>query len=1247
MWAVVSLLLSAAAPVFAAQFELPMFFFENTGQAESSVRYIAQTPELRAAFRPDSITFQTRGMHVQVRFTGANPRVKIAGAEPMPGTANFFLGQDWKTSLPIFNKIVYQDLYPGIDMTYGGAGRRIKSEFIVAPGANPDRIRMNFNAADQVYVDADGALVVSRSGVELREEAPEIYQDGGRVRVEGSYRLLDAHTVGFEIGSYDTSRTLIVDPVVSYCTYLGGSSTSTVTGLAVDGSGNLYVTGWTEALDFPIAGAMQAANQGGVDVFVVKLNAAGTAIVYATYIGGRGDDRAAGIAVDSAGQAYVTGSTASANFPVAAAIRVTLGGSRNAFALKLNAVGNSLVYSTYLGGSTYDVGTAIAVDGSGNAYIAGDTQSPSFPVSNAAQGTFGGKTDAFVAKLTSSGAIAFSTFLGGAAAEHAGGIAIDSSGNVYVAGGTYSTNFPVAGAIQGANAGGQDVFVTKIASSGSTFLYSTYLGGNGGTAAGPEQANAIAVDASGNAYVTGVTTSGNFPVTSGAFQKSLGGSQDAFISKINPAGNALVYGTYLGGTSFDWAAGIAVGGGGNAYIAGYTSSLGFPTAGAVQAAFNGFYDAFVSELNAAGNGLVFSTCYGGSGSDGANAIALDANGNIFAGGQTNSLNLPLQAPIEAANSGGGTGWVLRLGVTAPPPQAPAAISVTPSSGSGNTVIFTALYSHPAGATSLATASLLLNAGASTDFACYVSYSPAVNQFKLANDLTSSSSATVIPGGGNAQNSQCTLRGAGSSASLSGTTLTLTVSLAFQPGFPGNKGVYLYAADLTANTGWVALGTWTATIAPPQPSADSVSPNSGAGASQTFTFVFSDTQNAANVATMGMLIAPSFAFPNSCYFVYDVRPGTIQLARDDALGSTAKPVGSTTVLQNSQCAVGATSATISGLSVIVTAAITFKGVFTGPKNIYMFAVEGSGANTGWVQKGTFSVAAGGVPVANSVVPAAGAGPSQRFSFTVSDQGGSSFITDVAVVIGPSLSFANSCVLVYDRLVGVVSLAYDNPANGAGRLVPGSNTVISNSQCILRGASTTVVFGATSVELTLDLVFNAAYLGAKSVFLYAAELNANSGWASVGSWTVTGGAPTADSVSPASGAGAANSSSFFTLTVSDSVTSANLTGLSLLFTGGAPNNTTNACYVVYTLPFTIALYSDNALSFNTKGLGTSTTLQNSQCAIGFTAAALTSNSLILTIEIVFKPAFRATQSVYLQASEPNTSSGWVSRGTWTVQ
>ncbi len=521
---------------------------------------------------------------------------------------------------------------------------------------------------------------------------------------------------------------------------------------------------------------------------------------------------------------------------------------------------------------------------------------------------------------------------------------------------------------------------------------------------------------------------------------------------------------------------------------------------------------------------------------------------------------------------------------------------------------------------------------------------APNLFALANDTASTGGVSVTPGGGSGANDQCTLNGAGSSASLVGTNLTLTVSITFQPGFAGDKTVYLYAADASTNTGFLAKGVWTVAIPPPVPSVDSVSPNASTGAIQTFTFVFSDTQSASNLTNTAMLFSTSGSLANSCYIVYDPVAGSIRLFTDNAQGSGSKLVGSTTVLQNSQCAVGTVSTSSSALSQIVNISITFKAAFAGLQNIYMFASEGA-LNTGWVQRGTYLVAAGGIPMATSVIPSAGSGPAQRFSFTVSDQGGSGYLLAVAMLFAPTLNTTNACSLVYDRTRNTIALAYDNPANGSAPLTPGSSTVVSNHQCTLRGANTTVAAGTTSLVITVDLAFNATFFGAKNAYLYAAESSSNSGWVTVGGWTVTGGSPTADSVIPDSGSGLSPN---FTFTASDSATQSNIIGMNMLLTTGSPANLANACYLFYDrVSATIGLYADDGVTLSTKGIGSSATLQNSQCAVGYTVMITSGNSVLFTINVVLKsPAFSGPKTVYLQALEPNATSGWVSRGTWTV-
>jgi hypothetical protein len=1236
---------------------VPIFFIQNQGQAATPVRFLVETPDLRAGFAPGYVSFLIHNEKIQVSFVGTKTDAQLEAAGPLEGRANFLTGNDpsgWRTGIPTFDRVVYRGLYAGIDLSYAGAGRKIKGEFSVAPGADPHQIRLHYTGA-KVSIRSNGSLRVTTNDLQLTEDAPVTYQEteAGRISVDSHFMLLDDSTVGFALGTYDSSRRLNIDPVISYSTYLGGSGLGAVTGVAVDGAGDLYVTGWTESLDFPIAGAAQAVNRGGVDAFVTKLSPNGTTLLYATYIGGTADDRGAAIAVDSFQQAWVTGGTSSSNFPQTLAGHF-LGGSRDAFVLKLNAMGNNLAFSTKLGGSDWDAATAIALDLSDTAYVTGDTLSANFPTLSAAQSTIGGKADVFALKVNSQGDIVWSTFVGGSGDEHAGGIAVDKFGNAYITGGTRSANFPLVGAIQSSLSGGQDAFVTKIASSGSQFTYSTYLGGSGGGTS-PEQANAIAVDSSGAAYVAGATPSVNFPVTPGALQSLFGGDVDGFLTKLNPAGSALVYSTYLGGASFDWINGVSVDSSNNPYVVGLTSSGNFPVANTLQP-FDGLYDAFITKLNATGNSALFSSYYGGTGADGINAIALDANGNIFVGGQTSSFDLPVAGAIQSSNPGASTGWVARLGVTAAPAQVPSTISVSPSSGSGSSVTFTAQYSHPAGATSLVTVSLLINNTASLDFGCYVTYTPSTNLFALFNDIASTGSLPVTPNAsGSQQNSQCSLRGQGSFASVSGNTLSLTVSISFLPYHLGNRTVYLAAADSASSTGWVARGTFTSTGLP-QPSAVSVSPVSGAGFIQTFNFTFADTLDVSNMTGLLMAFSSSSStFVNSCAIYYDVAATVVGLLWDNGQNWTTRLLSSSAPLQNSQCTIGAVTVTRSGLSESLSANITFKNSFVGAHNIYMYASDYSfGTSTGWVQKGIYTVTPGGggppQPSAVSVSPVSGVGSIQTFNFTFADTLDVSNMTGLVMLFSSSSStFVNSCSISYDVAATTVGLLWDNAHNSNTRLIT-SSAPLQNSQCTI--GAVTVTRSGLSQSLSANITFNNSFVGAHNIYMYASDYSfgTNTGWVQKGTYTVTqvGGGPpqpSAVSVSPVSGAGSIQT---FNFTFADTLDVSNMTGLWMAFSSSS-SSFVNSCDVSYDVAATtVGLLWDNAQNSNTRLISSSAPLKNSQCTIGAVTVTRSGLSQNVSVDIIFNFSFLGTHNIYMYASDYafGTNTGWVQKGTYTV-
>jgi Calx-beta domain-containing protein/beta-propeller repeat-containing protein len=671
---------------------LPITFEPNQGQVDPQVKFISRGKDhnlyltaaeavmqfgrpkekekkkewealpLTADYGPKATNKQLSTTDVlRMKLIGANSDPKITGLDRMPAVSNYLTGNDhtkWRTNVPGYARVKYENLYPGVDMLYYGDQQKLEYDFIVAPGADPGAIGLAFDGAYRIEFDATGDLVLSMSGGEVRHRKPLVYQEvnGARREVTGRYTLIQNpkskiqnSIVGFEIGDYDRTLPLVIDPVLAYSTYLGGGGNDEGNAITVDSAGNAYVIGFTDSLNFPAANAPQSAFGGGLqDAFVVKLNPSGTRAIYSTYLGGNGQDNGSAIAVDAAGNAYITGYTGSTDFPVLNAMQPTKNGRFNAFVAKLGPTG-ALLYSTHLGGSAGDYGSSIAVDSSGNVYVAGVATSPNFPLAGAIQTTPGGAADVYVAKLNPAGnQLVYSTYLGGAGNDGATSLAVDSAGNLYLTGVTSSTNFRTASPLQAIPGGGFfDAFVAKLNPTGTQLLYSTYLGGSG-----EDRGFRIAVDPAGNAYVTGDTDSPNFP-TANALQRNYAGGVDAFVAKLNPAGTALTYSTYLGGTSIEGGTAIAVDSAGNAYVTGFTGSTNFPTVGASQGIFGGgSFDGFVAKLNRAGSALDYSTHLGGSGIDSGFGIAADASGNAYVMGVTDSANFPVTNAFQPTNGGG-------------------------------------------------------------------------------------------------------------------------------------------------------------------------------------------------------------------------------------------------------------------------------------------------------------------------------------------------------------------------------------------------------------------------------------------------------------------------------------------------------------------------------------------------------------------------------------------------------------------
>jgi hypothetical protein len=633
---------------------LPLAFEPNQGQVDGAASFLVHHGQATTYFDGVNTTTSVGDSRVTMSLDGTNTPSFI-GTDQLESKTNYFIGNDqskWHSDVPNYKQLLAKNVYPGIDLRYYGTNSQLEHDFIVSPGTDYKLIAFHFDGQENVSLDKDGNLVMKTGESELRLNAPVTYQQTANTKhtIPSQFELKD-NTITIALNAdYDHSQPLVIDPALVYSTYLGGTGDDQGNVIAVDPSGNVYVVGNTASTNFPTTTPYQGSNAGGTtDVFVAKLNATGSAIIYSTYLGGSALDAATGLAIDSSGNVYIGGSTASTNFPMASAIDSSESGTSDAFITKLNAAGSALVYSTYLGGTVGETIRALTIDTSNNVYVAGFTSSSDFPTVAPFQAASGGVNDVFVAKLNSTGTTyLFSTYLGGSSTDEPFGIAIDSSSNIYIAGRTSSTNFPTSSPFQASNAGGAfDAFVTKMNPAGSALTYSTYLGGTL-----QDYARGLAVDTAGSAYLVGFTSSTNFP-TSSPFQASNGGGQDAFISKFNPAGSALTYSTYLGGTGSEDINNAAVDSSGNLYISGNTSSSNFPTVSPFQSTFNGgTNDATVAKINPSGSALVYSTYLGGNTADNAISVAIGINGDAYLVGRTSSTNFPTASPLQASNAGG-------------------------------------------------------------------------------------------------------------------------------------------------------------------------------------------------------------------------------------------------------------------------------------------------------------------------------------------------------------------------------------------------------------------------------------------------------------------------------------------------------------------------------------------------------------------------------------------------------------------
>jgi len=667
--------------------EFPLTFEANKGQTDRHTKYLAHAPGYRISLSANKVLFQIRATSVGIskklslgnrellnqevaapglEFEGADPRATATSEQLTSEKSNYLIGDDprhYLRNIPHYGRVRFNRIYPGIDVIYYGARGQLEYDLVVAPGANLKRLGVRFDGVDKVEIDRDGNAVVQMPQGKLVQRKPQAYQDleGHRVAVAASYVLKDKTRIGIAPGHYDHTKPLVIDPVIDYSTYLGGSSADTGTSIAVDRRGRVYLTGITTSVNFPsLNGSIL---RGQSDIFVARLNPAGTALEYSTFIGGLGNDEGSGIAVDAAGSAYVTGTTASVDFPTTSGVaQQTLSGPRDGFVAKLAIDGSSLVYSTFVGGSNVDEAYGIALNSINEACITGLTDSDNFPTSAVAfQLNKNNDSAAFVTKLNANGSgLLYSSYLGGAGVDWGLGIAIDAPGNIYITGVTTSSDFPATlNAAQTTLRGVSNSFIAKFIPSQSgqaSLSYSTFLGGGSS-----DTAYGIAVDTIGNVYVAGSTNSTNLPSTTGVVQVTKKASSDAFVAKLRSDGTRLLYLTYLGGDGADAALAIQVDSAGQAFLSGFTQSQNFPvTSNAYQPALAGKSDAFVTKLKNDGSGLVVSTYLGGADDEEALGLKIGIASKAYVTGETISTNFPVVAAIQGATAGSGDAFVTKL-----------------------------------------------------------------------------------------------------------------------------------------------------------------------------------------------------------------------------------------------------------------------------------------------------------------------------------------------------------------------------------------------------------------------------------------------------------------------------------------------------------------------------------------------------------------------------------------------------------
>ncbi len=1062
-------------------------------------------------YRMDSPQAGERIPDVSIQWLDAAPSPQYLGDSPSESVVSYIIGNDsarWATNLPTFERVRVNGLYPGIDLLIYLSDGELKFDYIVHPGADPAQIRWKFSpsssgAGDSRFTLApDGSLRQAGASDAWILRPPITYQehDSVKQRVAARYVPSGVSEWALEIGGYDRALPLIVDPVLSYSSYHGGSQFDQANAVAVDAANNLYIAGETWSLDLGTVLPVQAYKKSGKDAFILKLSPDARTVLQATYFGGNGDDIPTNIRVWGS-DVFLAGETNSGDLPgTAGRYQSTNGGGKDGFLSRIRLGRTPSVQgTTYLGGSGSDRVNALVLDFAGNPYVAGYTASSNFPVrASFGLSVPGGGSDAFVAKFTPDLTdLTWSGVYGGAGGDQAYGLALGGGNTVWFTGVTSSSLLSMANPMQTVLLGAYDCFLAQVPDTGASLLYSTFLGGTSS-----DFCYAVITDGAGNPIVAGSSASNDFPVTPGVLQPVRGGSYDSIVAKFDVTSGTLSFATYLGGLQSESPSSVYIDTDGAICVAGNTQSSNFPTVDPVQPTLGGHVDGYLSCLNPNGSALLFSTYLGGADEDRILGVARRTDAWTVAVGLTHSTNFPVttnaRQPLPTGNGDAFLTAISRGGANVNP----ANISVTPSNGNTETAHLSYVVEDGNGFQDIRYFYANIHNAVSSVGACYTRFDADLNTVSLLSDNGAAWVGSAVMGEAKLlANSQCVIDASRSSAWGHASRLSVKIHYAFRPGFGGPKSLLMYVQDRAGTiAGWQLRGGW---LVPQlagnvQPSIDYFQPNSGVFPSTLFVLRAVDPNGAGDLREIHLLANDTLSYANSCYVLYSQQTNQLKLLNDNTtqfLGPLTPGVSGN--VQNSSCilSAGYSAATKAGDSLTLSVYLTFKDAAAGSNTVWTLVSDQSNAFLGWRTQGAFTVPIGPSyvhPKADSI-SIAPAGTKLRFSLTGSDQNGGGDIKDFYFLANTALANAGGCYLLIRRIDNQALLLNDagNAWQGSGTI--GGNTVLQNSQCSVDLSEMSTSVSDVTASAVVDIQFKAGFTGQKLAWLYLEDsAKLASGW-----------------------------------------------------------------------------------------------------------------------------------------------------------